>query len=76
MQTWNNFIINLAAVFFGIIFAAIVVTAMFPPPTPPRCVESVECGACGAHVVNWWYTMNDAQTEWVKVCGKCYDAID
>lgn len=42
----------------------------------PQPIERIKCGTCGASVTDWWFTRNDANTEWVAVCGKCYDAIE
>ena len=55
-------------------------------PAEPEIIylepEYAECGACGAHVVNWWYaapynpdgTINESG-EPVPVCAYCYQAI-
>lgn len=37
-------------------------------------MQYIECGTCGAHVLEWWYVRNDADTKSVAVCSKCYDA--
>lgn len=38
-------------------------------------IQYVECGTCGAHVLEWWKVLNDEGSKWVNVCGKCYDNI-
>lgn len=38
--------------------------------------QYVECGMCGAHVLEWWHIRNDANTEWVNVCILCVQKID
>jgi hypothetical protein len=40
-----------------------------PEPT------AVECGACGAHVTEWWYVRDMQDTEFVAVCHDCYEAV-
>lgn len=37
-------------------------------------MQYIDCETCGAHVLEWWYLRNDADTEFVAVCSKCYDA--
>lgn len=37
--------------------------------------ETIECGACGAHVTDWWYVRDMQNTEFVEVCSFCYDAV-
>lgn len=39
---------------------------------PPE-EQAVECGMCGAHVIEWWYVRNDADTAFVEVCHDCYE---
>lgn len=34
-------------------------------------VYYVECGMCGAHVVQWWYVSNN-DNELIEVCEYCY----
>lgn len=35
----------------------------------------IECGSCGAHVIEWWKVRNIDNTDFVEVCGKCYDLV-
>ena len=58
--------------------------AIQPSPieaNPMKCtskdypIQYVECGTCGAHVLEWWKVLNDEGSKWVNVCGKCYDNI-
>ena len=37
-------------------------------------IGSTICGTCGAHVTDWWQIRNDANTAFINVCTKCYDA--
>jgi hypothetical protein len=37
--------------------------------------EWKECGMCGAHVHDWWWTRNADNTEFVPVCEFCYQLI-
>lgn len=37
--------------------------------------EWKECGMCGAHVHDWWWTRNADDTEFVPVCQFCYQLI-
>ena len=34
--------------------------------------ETIECGACGAHVDNWWYVTN-YEKGFIPVCEFCYE---
>lgn len=34
--------------------------------------RTIECGACGAHVHEWWQVENMEGTELVGVCEHCY----
>lgn len=38
--------------------------------------QYVECGTCGAHVLEWWKVRNDTNTAWVNVCILCAQKID
>lgn len=38
-------------------------------------VNYFECGVCGAHVNEWWYVRNDADTDFVEVCEHCYVGV-
>lgn len=35
----------------------------------------MECGTCGAHVTEWWYVRDMADTEFVAVCHDCYECF-
>lgn len=35
------------------------------------CVDYIECGMCGAHVIQWWYVSNN-DNEPIEVCEYCY----
>lgn len=76
----NFFAIALACILSAILFCGLAGCSKEnntnPPNTQMHGVEYVECGTCGAHVVEWWKVRNDANTTWVNVCGKCYDAIN
>lgn len=61
---------KLLEVLFAIIIALFGVNAPEQPePT------AVECGACGAHVTDWWYVRDMQDTEFVAVCHDCYEAV-
>ena len=49
-----------------------VITEYVEVPTEE---EWIECGTCGAHVHDWWYVRNMANTEFVEVCQSCYETI-
>lgn len=38
-------------------------------------VQYVECGTCGAHVSEWWYTQG-ADGSPVEVCEYCYQLLN
>lgn len=35
------------------------------------CCNHIECGMCGAHVLEWWY-VTGSDGELVEVCEYCY----
>lgn len=41
--------------------------------TDPAQDEFIECGACGAHVHDWYYVQSMDGQNLVEVCGYCYD---
>lgn len=51
------------------------VTEYVDRPVYVEVDRTVECGTCGAHVLEWWYVRNDEDTAFVEVCSKCYDRI-
>ena len=39
----------------------------------PAQDDFIECGACGAHVHDWYYIRNADDTAFVEVCQYCYE---
>lgn len=37
--------------------------------------EAIECGACGAHVHDWYYVRSMDGQDFVEVCNYCYEAM-
>ena len=36
----------------------------------------IECGTCGAHVYEYWYTPSDDGSGLIQICECCADIID
>lgn len=36
----------------------------------------IECGTCGAHVYEYWYTPSDDRSGLIQICERCADIID
>ena len=80
---------HLLIVFIGLIILALILTANNPSAKvdynklseaetqseTPQVIETIECGTCGAHVIEWWYVRDMDDTCFVEVCGNCYQTI-
>ena len=38
--------------------------------------QTIECGACGAHVTEWTYTQNIHTGKLVKICLRCAENVE
>lgn len=60
---------------FAIAFVLAIGCALFGYNLASRDVGTspryVECGMCGAHVLEWWY-VTDSDGELIEVCEYCY----
>ncbi len=54
------------------LFIAMLLALFVGAPSEP-VHPYIECGMCGAHVTDWWYVRNDADTAFVEVCHDCYE---
>lgn len=36
----------------------------------------IECGTCGAHVYEYWYTPSDDGSGLIQICERCANIID
>lgn len=59
----------IAITLLALILAMVSVIAFKQPTT-------IECGACGAHVVEYHVVRNDDNTAWVNVCNECYKYVN
>lgn len=77
---------HLLIVMIGLIILGLILTANNPSAKidynklaeaetqseTPQAIETIECGACGAHVNQWWYVRDMDDTCNVEVCEYCY----
>ena len=49
------------------------VTEYIEVPTVEYVTETAECGACGAHIEEWYYVQSQSSGEPIEVCRDCYE---
>ena len=80
----NFFMVALCTILAAILFCGLAgcstnANADSNEANPPRSradVFFVDCGTCGAHVLEWWRVRSDDGKQWVNVCIRCADAME
>lgn len=66
---------NTASALLASVVAIIVAIALAAAAIINSIPQRIECGACGAHTIDYWHVSNMDNSALVEVCEPCYYTI-